>query len=110
MLAINSKACILTCYIFKKGHGFLKLIKTKILTIISGFLTLSGLAMLFSGLIIQMDESTNFNSEQAIAAHTSTNAIIFLGVIIAIGFGVAFFNYWAKSRNTRKHEHKVKFV
>lgn len=91
----------------------MKLTKTKILTVISGFLTLSGLAMLFSGLIIQMTESADFNSAQAIAAHTSTNVIIFLGVVIALGFGMAFFNYWAKSRNTRhssKHKHVVKFV
>lgn len=90
----------------------MKLMKTKILTIISGFLTFGGLAMLFSGLIIQMTESADFNSAQAITAHTSTNVIIFLGVVVALGFGVAFFNCWAKSRRmAHGHKHKhVKFI
>ncbi len=40
----------------------MKLLKTKILTILCGLLTLNGLAMLFSGLIIQMDEVADFDS------------------------------------------------
>lgn len=86
----------------------MKLTKIKILTLISGLLTLNGLAMLFSGLVIQMNESSDFDSAQALAARASTNGIIFLGVIVAIGFGATFFNCWAKMRN--KHHKSVKLV
>lgn len=82
--------------IFKKGHGFMKLIKVKILTVLCGLLTLNGLAMLFSGLIIQMNEAADFNAAHELVVANSTNAIIFLGILMVLGFGALFFNSWPK--------------
>ncbi|GAA3630004.1 hypothetical protein GCM10022297_06060 [Lactobacillus hamsteri] len=87
----------------------MKLTKMKILTIVYGLLTLSGLAMLFSGLIIQMNEASDFNTtSQALSANGSTLAMIFAGVIAALGFGMAFFTEWARVNN--KHIKRVKFA
>ena len=83
----------------------MKLLKTKILTILCG---LNGLAMLFSGLIIQMDEVADFNAAHELVVANSTNAIIFLGVVMVLGFGVLFFNNWAKMKN--KHSKCVKLI
>ncbi|EEX29685.1 hypothetical protein AAA438_03545 [Lactobacillus crispatus] len=68
----------------------MKLLKTKILTILCGLLTLNGLAMLFSGLIIQMDEVADFDSAQSLAVANSTNAIILAGIIMILLFGHCF--------------------
>ncbi|WP_297949590.1 hypothetical protein [uncultured Lactobacillus sp.] len=86
----------------------MKLLKTKILTILCGLLTLNGLAMLFSGLIIQMDEVADFNSAKSLAVTNSTNVIILLGIIMILVFGVLFFDSWAKLKN--KHARWVKLV
>ena len=77
----------------------MKLLKTKILTILCGLLTLNGLAMLFSGLIIQMDEVADFDSAQSLAVANSTNAIILAAL---------FFDGWAKLKN--RHAKHVKLV
>lgn len=87
----------------------MKLTKIKIFTIINGFLTLSGLAMLFSGLIIQMSESSDFDTtREALAATGSVYAMIFAGVLMVIGFGAIFFDDWAKLNN--RHFKPVKIV
>lgn len=86
----------------------MKLLKTKILTILCGLLTLNGLAMLFLGLIIQMDEVADFNSAKSLAVTNSTNAIILLGIIMILVFGALFFDGWAKLKN--KHARRVKLV
>ena len=83
----------------------MKLIKIKILTIISGLLTLNGLAMLFSGLVIQMSETRDFSE---VHSALNTNALIFAGLMIMIGFGLLFFNSWARLKN--KHSKLVKFA
>lgn len=86
----------------------MKLLKTKILTILCGLLTLNGLAMLFSGLIIQMDEVADFDSAQSLAVANSTNAIILAGIIMILLFGALFFDGWAKLKN--RHVKHVKLV
>lgn len=85
----------------------MKLLKTKILTILCGLLTLNGLAMLFSGLIIQMDEVADFNSAKSLAVTNSTNAIILLGIIMILVFGALFFDGWAKLKNKRARRVKL---
>lgn len=87
----------------------MKLIKIKILTIISGLLTLNGLAMLFSGVVIQMSETRDFSEvHSALNSAFYTNALIFAGLMIMIGFGLLFFNSWARLKN--KHSKLVKFA
>ena len=81
----------------------MKLLKTKIWTILCGLLTLNGLAMLFSGLIIQMDEVADFDSAQSLAVANSTNAIILAGIIM-----IVFFDGWATLKNS--HAKHVKLV
>ena len=49
----------------------MKLIKVKILTVLCGLLTLNGLAMLFSGLIIQMNEAADFNAAHELVVANS---------------------------------------
>lgn len=79
------------------------------MTIINGLLTLTGLAMLFSGLIIQMNQANDFYENQLLGAAHSTNALIFVGVVVAIGFGMAFFNGWARINNHHA-KHVVKYA
>lgn len=86
----------------------MKLIKIKILTFLCGLLTLNGLAMLFSGLVIQMNEATDFNASNKLVVASSTNVIIFFGIILALVFGVLFFNFWAKMKN--RHSKCVKLI
>lgn len=87
----------------------MKFINTKLTTIISGLLTLSGLAMLFSGLIVQMTESSDFNTvNQSLASADSTIALIGGGVLMMIIFGMLFFNSWARMNN--KHAKCVKLA
>lgn len=87
----------------------MELMKTKILTVVDGLLTFTGLAMLFSGLIMQMDKATNFgNAVESISSTKAVNALIFVGVMMMLGFGLAFFNEWAKIKN--KHSQIVKFA
>lgn len=74
----------------------MKFIKVKILTVLCGLLTLNGLAMLFSELIIQMNEAADFNAAHELVVANSTNAIIFLGILMVLGFGALFFNSWPK--------------
>jgi len=86
----------------KKGHDFLKLIKIKILTVISGLLTLNGLIMLFLGLCNQVDKSTHFlTTQQAITLDGYTDLTIFFGVLSIIVFGIIFFASWVKSKQAK---------
>lgn len=87
----------------------MKFINTKFSTIINGLLTLSGLAMLFSGLIVQMSESSDFNTvSQSLSSTNSTIALIAGGVLMMIVFGMLFFNGWARMNN--KHSKCVKLA
>ncbi|MDF7638153.1 hypothetical protein PT285_01710 [Lactobacillus sp. ESL0791] len=82
----------------------MKLIKIKILTVISGLLTLSGLVMLFFGLCNQLDRSNHFlMNEQVINLNGYTDSTIFLAVTSIVIFGVMFFTNWAKSRQLQAH-------
>lgn len=82
----------------------MKLMKTKILMIISGLLTLNGLAMLFFGLVQQMSRASNFGTAvETVHASTSSLMAILAGTLMIIAFGLVFFNSWAKlkTRNVK---------
>lgn len=87
----------------------MKFINTKTKMIINGLLTLTGLAMLFSGLIIQMNEASDFDAGQRLATAGPTLALIIVSVMMVIGFGMAFFNSWA-IMNNHHAKHVVKAV
>lgn len=86
----------------------MKLSKMTVLTIICGFLTFDGLAMLFSGLVMQMAETSDFNiTNYALDANMTASGMIFVGIIMIFAFGALFINDWARLKNV--HSKCVKF-
>ncbi|CCI84862.1 hypothetical protein [Lactobacillus pasteurii] len=86
----------------------MKLSKTTILTILCGFLTFDGLAMLFSGLVLQMTETSDFDvTNYALDANMMAFGMIFVGIIMIFAFGALFINDWARLKNV--HSKCVKF-
>ncbi|WP_258365036.1 hypothetical protein [Lactobacillus helveticus] len=43
-----------------------------------------------------MNEAADFNAAHELVVANSTNAIIFLGILMVLGFGALFFNSWSK--------------
>lgn len=87
----------------------MKLLKTKILMIINGLLTFSGLAMLFLGLIMQMSNGADFGSTGEVITSTNSAVIaILIGTIMMIVFGAIFFDDWAKLKSN--HNKKIEIA
>lgn len=82
----------------------MRLSKRRILRFISGFTSLVGLAMLFSGLVKQVLLSPNFAANQQLANLTwSTLLLIAVGLLLILNGTIAFLAFSKNKRMKKIH-------